>query len=123
AAQEANATADAEGRAKQQIKAFVRADLVDRDAWTRFLSLIENHQREGMSAKDTLKAAELSLIGMDEVEQKAAASALGLKRGTGKRLGRAQKLDDATLRRASAGGMDLEMMATLAEVADVPSAE
>ncbi|MGI5414157.1 ParB/RepB/Spo0J family partition protein [Streptomyces chartreusis] len=123
AAQLANATADAEDRPKRQIKAFVRADLVGRDAWTRFLSLIENHQREGMSPKDTLKAAELSLIGMDEVEQKAAASALGLKRGTGKRLGRAQKLDDATLRRASAGGMDLEMMATLAEVADVPNAE
>ncbi|MEU6653394.1 ParB N-terminal domain-containing protein [Streptomyces sp. NPDC046900] len=123
AAQIANATAEAEGHTTRQIKAFVRADLVGRDAWTRFLSLIENHQREGMSAKDTLKAAELSLIGMDEVEQKAAARALGLKRGTGKRLGRAQQLDDATLRRASAGGMDLEQMATLAEVADVPDAE
>ncbi|MGW0770730.1 ParB/RepB/Spo0J family partition protein [Streptomyces sp. NPDC002676] len=123
AAQIANATAEAEGHERRQIKAFVRADLVGRDAWTRFLSLIENHQREGMSAKDTLKAAELSLIGMDEVEQKAAARALGLKRGTGKRLGRAQQLDDATLRRASAGGMDLEQMATLAEVADVPDAE
>ncbi|MFD7283468.1 ParB/RepB/Spo0J family partition protein [Streptomyces sp. NPDC059862] len=123
AAQIANATAEAEGHAKRQIKAFVRADLVGRDAWTRFLSLIENHQREGMSTKDTLKAAELSLIDMDEVEQKQAARALGLKRGTGKRLGKAQKLDDATLRRASAGGMDLEQMATLAEVADVPDAE
>ncbi|MFI7406918.1 ParB/RepB/Spo0J family partition protein [Streptomyces sp. NPDC049541] len=87
AAQIANASAEAEGHDRRQIKAFVRADLVGRDAWTRFLSLIENHQREGMSAKDTLKAAELSLIGMDEVEQKAAARALGLKRGTGKRLG------------------------------------
>ncbi|MGW2556426.1 ParB/RepB/Spo0J family partition protein [Streptomyces sp. NPDC001635] len=123
AAQIANATAEADGHPQRQIKAFVRADLVGRDAWTRFLSLIENHQREGMSAKDTLKAAELSLIGMDEVEQKAAARALGLKRGTGKRLGRAQRLDDAMLRRASAGGMDLEQMATLAEVADVPDAE
>lgn len=123
AAQIANASAEAEGHPARQIKAFVRADLVGRDAWTRFLSLIENHQREGMSAKDTLKAAELSLIGMDEVEQKAAARALGLKRGTGRRLGRAQQLDDATLRRASAGGMDLEQMATLAEVADVPDAE
>ncbi|MFI9040936.1 ParB/RepB/Spo0J family partition protein [Streptomyces sp. NPDC053726] len=123
AAQIANATAEAEGHERRQIKAFVRTDLVGRDAWTRFLSLIENHQRQGMSPKDTLKAAELSLIGMDEVEQKAAARALGLKRGTGKRLGRAQQLDDATLRRASAGGMDLEQIAQLAEVEDVPRAQ
>lgn len=123
AAQIANAAAQAEGRPLRQIKAYVREDLVDRDAWTRFLSLIENHQRQGMSPKDTLKAAELSLIGMDEVEQKQAARALGLKRGTGKRLGRAQQLDDATLRRASAGGMDLEQLAQLAEVEDVPRAQ
>lgn len=123
AAQIANATAEAEGHEKRQIKAYVRADLVGRDAWTRFLSLIENHQRQGMSPKDTLKAAELSLIGMNEVEQKQAARALGLKRGTGRRLGRAQQLDDATLRRASAGGMDLEQIAQLAEVDDVPRAQ
>ncbi|WP_043687459.1 ParB/RepB/Spo0J family partition protein [Streptomyces xylophagus] len=123
AAQIANATAEEDGRTKRQIKAFVRTDLVSRDAWTRFLSLIENHQRKGMATKDTLKAAELSLIGMDEIEQKAAARALGLKRGTGQRLARAQELSDAALRRASAGGMDLEQMATLAEVADVPDAE
>ncbi|MGW1107929.1 ParB/RepB/Spo0J family partition protein [Streptomyces sp. NPDC002540] len=123
AAQIANATAEAEGHEKRPIKAYVRADLVGRDAWTRFLSLIENHQRQGMSTKDTLKAAELSLIGMDEVEQRQAARALGLKRGTGKRLGRAQQLDDATLRRASAGGMDLEQIAQLAEVEDVPGAQ
>ncbi|MFJ1839963.1 ParB/RepB/Spo0J family partition protein [Streptomyces sp. NPDC088175] len=123
AAQAANASAEAEGHEKRQIKAFVRTDLVGRDAWTRFLSLIENHQRQGMSPKDTLKAAELSLIGMDDIEQKAAARALGLKRGTGKRLGRAQRLDDATLRRASAGGMDLEQIAQLAEVEDVPGAQ
>ncbi|WP_406469826.1 ParB/RepB/Spo0J family partition protein [Streptomyces sp. NBC_01615] len=123
AAQIANATAEAEGHAKRQIKAYVRADLVGRDAWTQFLSLIENHQRQGMSPKDTLKAAELSLIGMDEVEQKKAARALGLRRGTGRRLGRAQQLDDATLRRASAGGMDLEQIAQLAEVEDVPRAQ
>jgi hypothetical protein len=55
--------------------------------------------------------------------QKKAARALGLKRGTGKRLGRAQQLDDATLRRASAGGMDLEQIAQLAEVEDVPRAQ
>ncbi|MEU0914970.1 ParB/RepB/Spo0J family partition protein [Streptomyces althioticus] len=123
AAQIANAAAEAEGHPRRQIKAYVRADLVGRDAWTRFLSLIENHQRQGMSPKDTLKAAELSLIGMDEVEQKQAARALGLKRGTGKRLGRAQQLDDATLRRASAGGMDLEQLSQLAEVEDVPRAQ
>jgi ParB/RepB/Spo0J family partition protein len=123
AAQIANATAEAEGHPKRQITAYVRADLVGRDAWTRFLSLIENHQRQGMSPKDTLKAAELSLIEMDEVEQKKAARALGLKRGTGKRLGRAQQLDDATLHRACAGGMDLEQIAQLAEVEDVPHAQ
>jgi ParB-like chromosome segregation protein Spo0J len=123
AAQIANATAEAEERARRPIKAYVRTDLVGRDAWTRFLSLIENHQRQGMSPKDTLKAAELALIGMDEVEQKRATRALGLKRGTGKRLGRAQQLDDATLRRASAGGMDLEQIAQLAEVEDVPGAQ
>ncbi|MFF7987841.1 ParB/RepB/Spo0J family partition protein [Streptomyces sp. NPDC007901] len=123
AAQIANAAAESEGHEKRQIKAYVRADLVGRDAWTRFLSLIENHQRQGMSPKDTLKAAELSLIGMDEVEQKQAARALGLKRGTGKQLGRAQRLDDATLRKASAGGMDLEQIAQLAEVEDVPRAQ
>ncbi|WP_326757328.1 ParB/RepB/Spo0J family partition protein [Streptomyces phaeochromogenes] len=123
AAQIANATAEAEGHPKRQIKAYVRADLVGRDAWTQFLSLIENHQRQGMSPKDTLKAAELSLIGMDEVEQKKAARALGVRRGTGRRLGRAQQLDDATLRRASAGGMDLEQIAQLAEVEDVPRAQ
>ncbi|MCX5336873.1 ParB N-terminal domain-containing protein [Streptomyces sp. NBC_00140] len=123
AQQIANATAEAEGHEARQVPAYVRADLVGRDAWTRFLSLIENHHREGMSPKDTLKAAELSLIGMDEVEQKQAARALGLKRGTGRRLGRAHKLDDATLRRATAGGMDLEQLAQLAEVEDVPRAQ
>lgn len=123
AAQIANSTAEAEGHPQRQIRAFVRTDLVGRDAWTRFLSLIENDQRESMSPRDTLKAAELSLIGMNDIEQKAAAKALGLKRGTGKRLGSAQRLSDAALRRASAGGMDLEQMATLAEVADVRGAE
>ncbi|MET7685162.1 ParB/RepB/Spo0J family partition protein [Streptomyces sp. NPDC005423] len=34
AAQIANATAEAEGHAKRQLKAYVRADLVGRDAWT-----------------------------------------------------------------------------------------
>ncbi|WP_369383299.1 ParB/RepB/Spo0J family partition protein [Streptomyces sp. cg36] len=123
AAQVANATAEAEGHPQRQIKAYVRTDMVGRDAWTRFLSLIENRQRQGMSPKDTLKAAELSLLGMDEVEQTRAARALGIKRGTGKRLGRAQQLDDATLRRASASGMDLEQIAQLAEVEDVPRAQ
>ena len=36
-----NATAEAEGHEKRPVKAFVRANLVGRDDWTRFLSLKE----------------------------------------------------------------------------------
>ncbi|MFC9891903.1 ParB N-terminal domain-containing protein [Streptomyces pilosus] len=46
AAQVANAAADAEGRPVRTVKAYVREDLVGRDGWTRFLSLVENDHRE-----------------------------------------------------------------------------
>lgn len=123
AAQIANATAAEDKREVRTVKAFVRPDLVGRDAWTRFLSLVENEQREGMTARDKVKSVELALVGMDEVEQKQAAAALGVGRGALKYARKAQKLDDAALRRASAGGMDLEQTAQLAEVHDFPRAE
>ncbi|MGW7365417.1 ParB/RepB/Spo0J family partition protein [Streptomyces sp. NPDC054841] len=123
AAQVANATAKADGRPVRPVKAQLREDLVGRDGWTRFLSLVENDHREGMSARDTLRAQELSLIDMSEVDRRAASKALGVSRNAAKQAKSAQQLDDATLRRASAGGMDLEQMAMLAEVDDVPNAE
>ncbi|NEB76002.1 ParB N-terminal domain-containing protein [Streptomyces sp. SID14478] len=123
AAQLANATAAHDARPLRRVPAYVRADLVGRDPWTRFLSLIENDHRKDMDPRDRLKSAELALLGMDDVERATATTALGLGRGAAKRVKQAQKLTDAELRRASAGGMDLEQTAQLAEVAQIPQAE
>ncbi|MFE9454990.1 ParB/RepB/Spo0J family partition protein [Streptomyces sp. NPDC006739] len=123
AQQIANATAEQDGRPVRRIKAHVREDLVGRDGWTRFLSLVENKHREGMSERDILKSQELSLIDMSDIERRQASKALGVGRNAVKQAKAAQKLDDATLRRASAGGMDLEQTAQLAEVESVPGAE
>ncbi|MEH0433917.1 ParB/RepB/Spo0J family partition protein [Streptomyces stelliscabiei] len=123
AQQVANATAEQDGRPVRRIKAHVREDLVGRDGWTRFLSLVENKHREGMSERDILKSQELSLIDMSDVERRQATKALGVSRNAAKQAKAAQKLDDATLRRATAGGMDLEQTAQLAEVEHVPGAE
>ncbi|MFI6340750.1 ParB/RepB/Spo0J family partition protein [Streptomyces sp. NPDC050535] len=122
AAQIANAAAEQEGRPLHMVKAFVRSDLVEKDGYTRFLSLVENDHRQEMDARDTLRAQELSLVGMDEVDQARAVKAMGLKRGAVKHLRTAQKLDDATLRQATAGGMDLEQTAQLTEVEEIPNA-
>ncbi|MFG2463269.1 hypothetical protein ACGFWE_40320 [Streptomyces sp. NPDC048523] len=123
AQQAANATAEQDGRPVRRIKAHVREDLVGRDGWTRFLSLVENKHREGMSERDILKSQELSLIAMSDIERRQATKALGVGRNAVKQAKAAQKLDDATLRRAAAGGMDLEQTAQLAEVENVPGAE
>ncbi|MFD0067411.1 ParB/RepB/Spo0J family partition protein [Streptomyces sp. NPDC056690] len=123
AQQIANATAEEDGRPVRRIKVHVREDLVGRDGWTRFLSLVENKHREGMSERDILKSQELSLIDMSDIERRKAAKALGVGRNAAKQAKAAQKLDDATLRRATAGGMDLEQTAQLAEVEKVRGAE
>ncbi|MFE3268878.1 ParB/RepB/Spo0J family partition protein [Streptomyces sp. NPDC059215] len=123
AAQIANTTAEQDGRPVRTVKAFIREELVGNDAWTRFLSLVENDHREGMSARDTLRAQELALIGMDDVQRRKATKALGVGRNAASHARAAQKLDDATLRRATAGGMDLEQTAQLAEVEHIRSAE
>ncbi|MES5824978.1 ParB N-terminal domain-containing protein [Streptomyces sp. RG80] len=123
AQQVANATAEQDGRPVRRIKAHVREDLVGRDGWTRFLSLVENKHREGMSERDILKSQELSLIDMSDVERRQASRALGVGRNAVRQAKAAQQLDDATLRRATAGGMDLEQTAQLAEVEHVPGAE
>ncbi|MFE8018258.1 ParB/RepB/Spo0J family partition protein [Streptomyces antibioticus] len=119
----ANDTAEQDGRPVRRIKAHVREDLVGRDGWTRFLSLVENKHREGMSERDILRSQELSLIDMSDVERRQATRALGVSRNAAKQAKAAQKLDDATLRRATAGGMDLEQTAQLAEVEHVSGAE
>ncbi|WP_409240501.1 ParB/RepB/Spo0J family partition protein [Streptomyces sp. PA5.6] len=119
----ANDSAEADGRPVRRIKAHVREDLVGRDGWTRFLSLVENKHRAGMSARDILKSQELSLINMSEVERRQATRALGVGRNAARQARAAQKLDDATLRRATAGGMDLDQTAQLAEVEHVQGAE
>lgn len=121
-AQIANATAEQDGRPVRTVKAFVRTDLVGKDGYTRFLSLVENDHRQEMDARDTLKAQELALVGMDEVDQAKAVRAMGLTRGAVKHLRKAQKLDDATLRQATTGGMDLEQTAQLTEVENIPQA-
>ncbi|MFF0766540.1 ParB/RepB/Spo0J family partition protein [Streptomyces sp. NPDC003737] len=123
AAQLANTAAEQDGRPVRPIKAYVREDLVGRDGWTRFLSLVENDHREGMSERDTLKAQELALIDMTDLDRRTAAKALGVSRNAAKQAKAAQTLDDATLRRTAAAGMDLEQTAQLAEVEDVRGAE
>lgn len=123
AAQIANATAEEDGRPVRRVKAYVREDLVGRDGWTRFLSLVENSHREGMSERDTLRSQELALIDMSDVERRKATRALGVGRNAAKHARAAQRLNDATLRRAAAGGMDLEQTAQLAEVENVRGAE
>ncbi|MFD9791323.1 ParB/RepB/Spo0J family partition protein [Streptomyces sp. NPDC059070] len=123
AQQAANTAAAQDKRPVRTVPAYVRADLVGRDGYTRLLSLIENAHREGMAERDTVKAVELALVEMSEVEQKQAVRALGLRRGAVGHARTAQQLDDAALRRASAEGMDLEQTAQLAEVAALPGAE
>ncbi|WP_455362337.1 ParB/RepB/Spo0J family partition protein [Streptomyces sp. SYSU K21746] len=123
AAQIANATAEQDGRPVRPVKAFVREDLVGRDGWTRFLSLVENDHREDMSERDTLRAQELALIDMSDVDRRTATKALGVSRHAAKQANTAQKLNDATLRRTTAAGMDLEQTAQLAEVENVRDAE
>ncbi|MFJ8158521.1 ParB/RepB/Spo0J family partition protein [Streptomyces sp. NPDC094468] len=123
AAQAANASAKQDGRPVQQIKAYVRTDLIGRDAWTRFLSLVENDHRVDMSARDSLRAQELALIDMSDVDRRRAAKALGVGRDAARQARSAQRLDDAALRRSAAAGMDLEQTAQLAEVSGVRSAE
>ncbi|MFF6642271.1 ParB/RepB/Spo0J family partition protein [Streptomyces althioticus] len=123
AAQAANASAEQDGRPARLVNAYVREDLVGRDGWTRLLSLVENDHRESMSERDTLRAQELALIDMSDVDRRTAAKALGVSRNAAKQAKTAQKLNDATLRRAAAGGMDLEQTAQLAEVEDVQGAE
>ncbi len=122
AQQQANATAEADGRPQRKIPAIVREDLVGRDGWTRMLSLTENARREQMTERDTLKAIELTLVDMSEVEQRRATKALNLPPGAAKAARKAAKLSDAELRSATAEGMDLEQMADLAEVGDLPNA-
>lgn len=122
AQQQANATAEADGRPQRKIPAIVREDLVGRDGWTRMLSLTENARREQMTERDTLKAVELALLDMDEVEQRQATRALNLRPGAAKAARRASQLSDAELRSAAAEGMDLEQMADLAEVSSLPNA-
>ncbi|MFD3923062.1 ParB/RepB/Spo0J family partition protein [Streptomyces sp. NPDC058595] len=123
AVQRANATAKEDGREIQTAPAYVRKDLVGRDGWTMMLSLVENDQRRDMSPGDTLKATELALIGMSNIEVTSARKALGVRKGAEKDARKARKLNDATLRRTAAGGMDLEQTALLAEVSDVRDAE
>ncbi|GHC88541.1 ParB/RepB/Spo0J family partition protein [Streptomyces flavofungini] len=123
AAQIANYTAEADGRPVRTVKAWVRADLVGNDAWTRLLSVIENKQRASMSERDTLRSEELALIAMSDVERRRATKALGVSPNAAKHAKAAQQLDDAALRRAAAGGMDLEQTAQLAEFTDVRGAE
>ncbi|WP_371647783.1 MULTISPECIES: ParB/RepB/Spo0J family partition protein [unclassified Streptomyces] len=123
AAQAANATAAQDTRPARPIRAYVREDLVGRDGWTRFLSLVENDHREGMSERDTLRAQELSLIDMSEVDQRRATKALRVSRNAVRQAKVAQALNDATLRRTAAAGMDLEQTAQLAEVEPVRGAE
>ncbi|MGI3200706.1 ParB/RepB/Spo0J family partition protein [Streptomyces sp. GLT-R25] len=108
AAQAANASAEQDGRPVRMVNAYVREDLVGRDGWTRLLSLVENDHRESMSERDTLRAQELALIDMNDVDRRTATKALGVGRHGAKHAKAAQKLNDATLRRAAAGGMDLE---------------
>ncbi|MGP4001734.1 ParB/RepB/Spo0J family partition protein [Streptomyces sp. 8N706] len=123
AQQIANDTAEQDGRDKRKIPVFVREDLVGRDGWTRMLSLVENDHREQMTERDKITALEMSLVDMSEGEQKDAARALGLKRGAVTSARKAARLSDAELRKATAGGMDLEQMADLSEVQDVRGAE
>ncbi|MFF4283017.1 ParB/RepB/Spo0J family partition protein [Streptomyces kronopolitis] len=123
AAQIANSTAEQDGRPQRKIPAYMRPDLVGRDGWTRMLSLIENAHRKQMTERDKLKATELALIDMTEAEQNYAVRTLGVSRNAVKAARKAQRLSDAELRSASAGGMDLEQMADSADVADVPGAQ
>jgi len=122
AAQIANATAVEEGREPREVPAFVRADLVGRDGWTRFLSLTENDIREDMALRDTVHAVELSLVGMSEVERSRATRAMGLGRNASQAARKASQLKDSDLRKATAEGLDLEQLAAFYEVQEVTGA-
>lgn len=123
AAQLANDSAEAENQPRRSVSCAVHADLVGRDAATRLLSLLENDQREGMTERDKARAVEQIALDMSDAELTQAAGVLNISRTAMRAAKRAQKLDDSTLRRASAAGMDLEQMAELAEVADVQGAD
>ncbi|MGX1727905.1 ParB/RepB/Spo0J family partition protein [Streptomyces diastaticus] len=123
AAQEANRTAEADGRERQTVNAFVWVDLADQDGWTRMLSAIENDQRDPMAKRDSVAALEQCLLDMPEQYLSVASKALGVRRGAVAHAKAAQRLDDATLRRAAGEGLDLEQMAHLEEVVEVPNAQ
>ncbi|MEV6796528.1 ParB/RepB/Spo0J family partition protein [Streptomyces sp. NPDC051320] len=122
AAQIANASAEQEERPLQKVRAYIRTDLADKDSWTRFLSLVENDVRQGMSERDTVQAVEVALIGMSDVERTKATRALGLRGDAAKTAKKAAKLSDTDLRMATAEGMDLEQLAEFYEVQDAPGA-
>ncbi|WP_019712078.1 ParB/RepB/Spo0J family partition protein [Streptomyces xinghaiensis] len=119
----ANASAEKDGRPQRTIPAIIREDLVGRNGLTRLLSQIENSHRQGMTARDTARNYEVLLLELDPGEQAKATRALNLPRGALTRARQASQLDDHALRRATAQGMDLEQMADLHEVEDVPRAQ
>ncbi|WP_326693376.1 MULTISPECIES: ParB N-terminal domain-containing protein [unclassified Streptomyces] len=124
AQQAANSTAKADGRPVRKLPVIVRSDLVGQDAEAYLLSLIENKHRSNPSERENARAFErLALMKMPPEAQERAARALGLNRQGLRAAKKAAKLSDRELRRATAGGMDLEQMADLAEVASVTGAE
>ncbi|WP_240677009.1 ParB N-terminal domain-containing protein [Actinacidiphila soli] len=73
--------AETKGKPVAKIPAFVREDLGGADSEALLLSLVENHQRAGMTARDTVNgAAQLELLGANEAERRRAAAILGMNR-------------------------------------------
>ncbi|MEU4969963.1 ParB/RepB/Spo0J family partition protein [Streptomyces smyrnaeus] len=124
ALQIANAEAQAEGRPTAELPVIIRDDLVGKDAETYLLSIVENDHRSDPDASQRAKAYQnLALMEMPAAQRQRASRALGLgKRGL-RAAKQAAKLDSATLDRAHSGGLDLEQMADLSEVSELPYAE
>lgn len=123
AALEAAKKVAAKGKQVRPVPAFVRDDLDGADAEALLLSIVENTQRAGMTARDTVNgAAQLELLSTNETDRRRAAAILGLKRDQLKSAKKAAELSPEGLQDGARYRFDLMELADLAEVEDVPSA-
>lgn len=111
------------GQPIRMIPAFVRDDLTEADAEAVLLSLVENTQREGMTARDTVAAAaQLELISNNETDRRRAAKVLGIKRDALKAATKAADMSPEVLQKGAGYGFDLAELADLAEVEELSNA-
>lgn len=123
AAVDAAEKAAKKGKPVPSIPAFVRDDLTDADSEALLLSLVENTQRRRMTDRDTISgAAQLELLGTNEVGRRRAAAVLGMSRDALKAAKHAAELKPEQLKEGTGYAFDLMELADLQSVEDIPRA-